>query len=99
LYSENIERRDKLQIFADIIKVTTKKTKTTRVLRLANVQYNTFTECIETLCSAGLLERIPVNGKASSSSDMRTKYTYKATDTGIRWSEMVDEIYKTLENL
>ncbi len=98
LYAENIERRDKLQIFADIIKVTTKKTKTTRILRLANVQYNTFIECIETLCEAGLLEKIPPKKKPTPPSDMRTKYTYKATDTGIKWSEMVDEIYETLEN-
>ena len=97
LYTDALERRDKVQIFADIIKVSLKPTKTTRILRLANVQYNTFQECIETLCRAGLLEKTSLLHKTSKSRDMRTKITYKATDMGLKWCERVNEIYQTLE--
>jgi predicted transcriptional regulator len=97
LYADYLERRDKVQIYADIIKVTAKPTKTTRILRLANVQYNTFLECIETLCTAGLLEKASLNIKKSSSKGYRPKYTYQATDIGREWCESLDELYQTLE--
>ena len=98
LYADYLERRDKVQIYADIIKVTAKPTKTTRILRLANVQYNTFLECIETLCNAGLLEKASLNIKKSSSSkNYRTKYTFQATAIGREWCESLDELYQTLE--
>jgi len=98
LFSENLERRDKVQIFADIIKGTTRPTKTTRILRLANVQYNTFQECIDKLCRAGLLEKILIS-KNPSTSDKRTKYAIKATDLGLKWCEKVDDIYQILEEI
>lgn len=97
LFADSIERRDKLQLFADIIKVSTNETKITRILRLANIQYNTFHECIETLCDAGLLEKISYNDRHSQSQDKRSKHIYKATEMGQKWCEMVDEIYLTLE--
>ena len=97
LFADCIERRDKLQIFADIIKVSNQETKITRILRLANIQYNAFRECIETLCNAGLLEKVELNINSCRSQDMRTKYAYKATDIGMEWCKMVDDIYKTLE--
>jgi predicted transcriptional regulator len=99
LFTDGLDRRDKLQIFADIIKVSSKETKMTRILRLANVQYNTFIECIEKLCQAGLLKRVTPIEDTKSSNDMRTKCVYKATDTGIKWSKLVDEIYQILEEL
>ena len=98
LFADIEDRRDKVQIFADIIKVTARPTKITKILRVANVQYNTFQECIDKLCSAGLLEMVPVTKRAHSSRDMRTRYVFKATDIGLRWCGMVEEIYETLEN-
>ncbi len=98
LYADYLERRDKVQIYADIIKVTKKPTKTTRILRLANVQYNTFIECIDTLCNAGLLEKISLEYRKSSTKDHRIKYRYKATNMGLKWLESLDEIYKRLEH-
>jgi len=98
LYADYLERRDKVQIYADIIKVTKKPTKTTRILRLANVQYNTFIECIDTLCNAGLLEKTSLEHRKSSTKDGRTKYRYKATDMGLKWLESLDEIYIRLEH-
>jgi len=96
LYTENIERRDKVQIFADIIRVSDRPTKITRILRLANIQYNTFLECVDRLCSVGFFERISldtsgVSGKRSPS------YRYKATKIGEEWCDLVDEIYEELK--
>jgi predicted transcriptional regulator len=96
LYADYLERRDKVQIYADILKVTAKPTKTTRILRLANVQYNTFLECIETLCDAGLLEKVSLNLNKPSRDD-RTKYTYHATDMGRKWCESLAELYQILD--
>lgn len=98
LFAENQERRDRVQIFADIIKVTTGPTKTTRILRLANVQYNTFKECIEIMCEAGLLRKVNPNDAQAraNSNDQRVKYVYAATNTGLKWCEMVNEVYQKL---
>ena len=95
LYADYLERRDKIQIYADIIKVTKKPTKTTRILRIANIQYNTFLECIDTLCTAGLLEKISIDYKKTTK-DNRIKYKYKATHMGRKWVESLDEIYQRL---
>lgn len=98
LYANVEERRDKLQIFYDIIKVSEKPTKITKILRLANVQYNTFQECIDILLNSGLLEKVHLLKKGSrSAGDKRSKYSYKATEQGLRWCESVEEIYQTLE--
>lgn len=97
LFADNFGRRDKLQIFADIIKVSFRETKMTRILRLANIQYNTFKECVEKLCRAGFLERVSSPEDKRSSDDMRTKCVYRATETGVKWSKLVDEIYRKLE--
>ena len=97
LFADSMERRDKLQLFADIIKVSTNETKITRILRLANIQYNTFHECIETLCEAGLLEKVAFNDQHRPSQDMRSKHAYKATEMGMKWYDMVNEGYRTLE--
>lgn len=97
LYAETFNRRDKLQIFADIIKVSSRETKMTRILRLANVQYSTFLECIDKLCRAGLLERLDTSGDTKSFDDTRTKFVFRATDTGLQWSQLVDELYQRLE--
>ena len=89
LYTEGIERRDKVQIFADIIRVTDKPTKITRILRFANLQYNTFLDCVDRLCNVGFIERV---GPAS-----RGRYRYKSTKTGEEWCDLLDEIYEGLE--
>lgn len=97
LFADKLDRRDKLQLLADIIKVTTRETKITRILRLANIQYNTFKECIETLCGAGLLRKVTLHDRPRRPKDMRTKFAYKATEIGMKWCEMVDEIYQMLK--
>jgi predicted transcriptional regulator len=94
LYTEVIERRDKVQVFADIIRVTDKPTKITRILRFANLQYNTFLDCVDRLCSVGFLERV---GPDKSEISSRGRYRYQATKTGEEWCDLLDEIYGGLE--
>ena len=98
LYADYLERRDKVQIYADILKVTKEPTKTTRILRLANVQYNTFLECVNTLCNTGLLEKIALDYKKSSHKPGNRKYEFRATELGRRWCESLEDIYERLEN-
>jgi len=95
LYTENIERRDKVQIFADIIRVSDRPTKITRILRLANIQYNTFLDCVDRLCSVGFLEKVSLDKSVRRKS--RTSYRYKATKMGEEWCDLVDEIYEELK--
>ena len=96
LYTESIERRDKVQIFADIIRVSGKSAKVTRILRLANVQYNTFIEYVDRLCGIGFLERVSLE-KSGVSGKRSPSYRYKATMMGEEWCGLVDEIYEDLE--
>jgi predicted transcriptional regulator len=98
LYANIEERRDKLQIYYDIIKVTIRPTKITKILRLANIQYNTFHDCISKLLKAGLLERINIRKKIKKSIDKRSKCAYKATILGLKWCDEVENVYNTLVN-
>ena len=99
LYADYLERRDKVQIYADILKVTKKPTRTTRILRLANIQYNSFLECVETLCNAGLLEKIALDYKKRRERARKTKYEYQSTAMGHKWCEMLDEVVRALETV
>jgi predicted transcriptional regulator len=94
LYTEGIERRDKVQVFADIIRVSDKPIKITRILRFANIQYNTFLDCVDRLCNVGFMERV---GPDQSGISSRGRYRYKATKTGEEWCDLLDEIYEGLE--
>jgi predicted transcriptional regulator len=98
LYANVEDRRDKLQIYYDIIKVTIRPTKITKILRLANIQYNTFHDCIDKLLRAGLLEKVNAIRSSRKSSDKRIKCSYKATKLGLEWCDEVDYIYKILED-
>ena len=95
LYVEKINRRDKLQIYSDIISVSSRPVKITQILRLANVQYNMFLEYVDNLCSAGLLERLSI--KCKKGSKKITTFAYKATEMGLNWCVAVDEIYGQLQ--
>ena len=98
LYADYLERRDKVQIYADILKVTKEPTKTTRILRLANVQYNTFIECVNTLCDAGLLEKIDLDYKKTRTRGNR-KVAFRATELGRKWSNSLQDLYMRLEKV
>ncbi|MFP3951689.1 MAG: response regulator [Candidatus Bathyarchaeia archaeon] len=93
LFDETFERRDKVQVLADILKVARDESKTTTILRLANLQYNKFSECRDILCRSGLLEEIDLAGDEDN---MRTRYLYRTTERGANWSEKVERIYTNL---
>lgn len=97
LFNDKFERRDKIQVLADILKVAKEESKTTRILRLANLQYNKFKECIDQLCEAGLLKEINLSQGDPSNRDTRTKSLYKATKMGMEWCKNVEEIYQLLD--
>lgn len=94
LYTEGSERRDKVQVFADIIRVSDKPTKITKILRFANIQYNTFLDSVDRLCSVGFIERVDPDKSGISS---RGRYRYQATKMGEEWCDLLDEIYEGLE--
>ena len=96
LYADYLERRDKVQIYADILRVTKETTKTTRILRMANVQYNTLLECVNTLCEAGLLEKTDLEYKKSPFKPRNRKYGFRATELGRKWCESLDDLYERL---
>ena len=99
LFAEFEGRRDKIQIYADIIKVTKKPTNKTRILKLANIQFHTFQEYIERLCSNGFLEKInTTENKASLKKIKPRKTLFIATELGLKWCNKVEEVYQKLKN-
>ena len=97
MYAEREDRRDRIQVYADIIRVARRPVKVTRILRLANVQYNQFREYVERLCESGFLEKLSY-GPSGRRGDRRSSHAYRATEMGIRWCELVNELYESLEN-
>jgi len=93
LFNEKIERRDKVQVLSDILKVARTSSKTTTILRLANLQYNKFLECKDILCDAELLKEINLS---TNNADSRTKCLYKTSEQGKKWIKKVENIYYNL---
>ena len=91
LFSDACDRRDKIQIFADIIAVCVEPSRITKILRFANVQYNIFHEAIELLTRVGFIEETPLEYP-----DGRVKHEFTATDLGIAWCYSVRSVYVTL---
>lgn len=98
LFNDVEERRDKIQIYSDIIRISATPVKATKILRKANIQYNSFMKYIDTLSCAGLMEKLPVVRGDEPAHDKRTTYLYKATKFGIEWCNRVDGIYGTLND-
>ena len=98
LFAENEDRRDRIQIYADILKVTKKPTNKTRILQLANIQFHIFQEYIEQLCSNGFLEKInTTENKANLKKTKPRKTLFKATELGLKWCNKVEEVYQKLK--
>jgi predicted transcriptional regulator len=93
LYVTSEQRRDKIQIYYDILKVSAQPVKITRLMRLANIQYNAFIDCTETLLKAGFLEKVNFRTRKKRS---KTKELFKATRIGLDWCRQVEEIYNSL---
>ena len=98
LFAENEDRRDKIQIYADILKVTKKPINKTRILQLANIQFHIFQEYIEQLCSNGFLEKINTTENKTNSKKIKPRKTlFKATELGLKWCNKVEEVYQKLK--
>jgi len=93
LFAERYPRRDRIQVLADIVTVCSEPTKLTRILRLANVQYNFFKKAMETLREAGIME-----STSTDSRDERTRFEFEATDVGISWRNFVHLVYIMLDS-
>ena len=98
LFDDVEDLRDKIQIYYDIIRISAKPPKATKILRKANIQYNSFVNYMNKLCSAGLTEKVPVSNGDETIHDKRTNYVFKATQFGLEWSNMVNGIYRTLQD-
>ena len=91
LFADACGRRDKIQIFADIIAVCVEPSRITKILRFANVQYNVFHEAIELLTRAGFIEETPLEHP-----DGRVSHEFTATDLGNAWCNSVRSVYLAL---
>lgn len=92
LFAERRLRRDRIQVLADIVTVCSEPTKVTRIMRLANVQYNFFKKALEMLRKAGIIE-----STSTDSGDERTSFEFEATDVGISWRNFVHLVYIMLD--
>lgn len=87
LFDEKCIRRDRIQLFSDIIQVARIPRKTTKIMRIANIQYNIFFKMVQKLMDNGLIEK---NGVKNP--------TFVATDVGVVWSREVHRLYSALKD-
>lgn len=87
LFDEKYIRRDRIQVFSDIIQAAKIPTKTTKIMRKANIQYHSFFKMVQNLMDNGLLKK---NGEE--------KPTFVATDVGVVWSREVHRLYSVLKD-
>lgn len=87
LFDEKCIRRDRIQVFSDIIQAAKIPTKTTKIMRKANIQYHIFFKMVQNLMDYGLLEK---NGEE--------KPTFVATNMGVVWSREVHRLYSILKD-
>jgi len=70
-------RRGVMEIKRDILHVCLKPRKVTEILRLANIQFNSLGNHLDSLIKADLISRINHQGN-----DQKTKYVYETTSEG-----------------
>lgn len=90
LYDETEGRRDSIQLYADVIRVSDTPSKMTRIMRLSNVQFCIFKRVIRDLVEAGFLS------ESMDTVGSRDHATYEATRDGQKWAENVDTIYRAV---
>jgi predicted transcriptional regulator len=89
--SEEI-RRDRVQVLHDILTVSVKPERATRLLRHANVRYGLFREYVDILCNSGLLEK-----KNMGERNRKPCTYYQITKMGDEWCKMIKSVYNDLE--
>lgn len=88
LFCEKVKRRDLVQIYTDLLMTCLEPCKITRVLRLANIQFNSFREMAGQLVESGFL-------KVEEGAGSRV---YIATAEGRAWVGQVHSVYSDLES-
>lgn len=91
LFTEVLDRRDNIQILADVIAVCREPTRITKLIRLANIQYHVCVEAVSLLVKAGFLKATPLK-----CTDRRKIEVFSATDLGIAWCDRVRSLYEAL---
>jgi predicted transcriptional regulator len=91
LFTDSKGRRDSIQILADIITISQEPTGKTRIMRMANVQYNMFQEYVEALLKMGFLEQNVERVKRNF-----TRERYQSTARGMQWCKKVFDVYAQL---
>jgi predicted transcriptional regulator len=94
LYTEKTLKRDRIQLLADIIKASEKKSNMSRIMRVANVQYYTWGKCIETLSKKEFIDII----EDEKSGDSNQKNLFKATKKGLEWIKKVETVYDEIDH-
>jgi len=84
-------RRDKLEIFKDVLKTCKEASQITRVTRLANLQFYSFHEYVAPLVSREYLEQRPYGIK-----DHRTFLEWKTTPKGRELIKEIENIYEKI---
>jgi len=84
-------RRDKIEIVRDLLQVCEEETAKTRILRFANIQYNSLPQFLEPLVREGYIEKIPAKTR-----DKRTFYNWRTTTRG---KTLLREIEELLDRL
>jgi len=95
LFTENTVKRDYIQILADIIKASQQTSNMSKIMRLANVQYYTWGNCLETLCEKDFIEKIIMKNEYNEKSE---KALYRATKKGLEWTKKVETIYDEIDH-
>jgi predicted transcriptional regulator len=95
LFTEKTVKRDYIQILADIIKASSETSNMSKIMRLANVQYYTWGNCLETLCEKDFIEKIVMKDKHRKGSE---KALYKATKKGLEWTKKVETLYDEIDH-
>lgn len=85
------KRRDKVEIARDILDVCIGGAMLTKILRIANLQYNSFDGFMEPLVSAGYIDKKPAKTR-----DCRTFWEWATTSDGLG---LMREIEKMLDKV
>lgn len=85
------KRRDRAEIATDILETCVGGAKLTKILRLANLQYNSFGKFVGPLVDGGYLLETMVDTR-----DKRTIWEWETTPEGRNFQREIKDIYRRL---
>lgn len=84
-------RRDRIEMIKEVLMLCRKTRKITEILRLANIQFNSFVGIVDPLVEDGYMIKIP----CPKSGDKKTKHKWMTTAEGkILLGEIVEVLGK-----